>query len=512
MRGLKKLVTGVLAGAMAFAMMFTAGASAQASEVPASGTITVSNTTEGKEYQLYKVFDATFAGSNVAYTYSPKADNDPFLAALENKETSPFVVTNNGSTYNVTVADGASEEKVLEFIKANGPVFNEETKKWEGGNYGTPVKSENGTGKELTFTGLDFGYYFITSSLGATVTINNAAPTANVIDKNQKSTLDKQEAVATDSDGNLQWKYVGMGTVEETVPTQAVGAVVNYKLTGTVTQYIGEEKVTFLKFTDTMSKGLTANNDVKVFVNGKEVTASVTISGGIDTTTTPATANETVTVIKLDTVDAEGKFLYAANATYEITYSATVNEYALDEVQNNKVELTDNNGNDLGTDTTKVVNYNITLTKTDESGNKLADAWFKLYTSATGDTEVPVVLVSGTGDEKSEVDNVYRVAKAGETGVEMATGKTGVIVVKGLKNGAYYFEETKAPAGYNKLTARTDAVTVNGGNGAYTVINHTGSLLPSTGGIGTTIFYIIGGILIVAAVAYFMVRRKANAQ
>ena len=96
----------------------------------------------------------------------------------------------------------------------------------------------------------------------------------------------------------------------------------------------------------------------------------------------------------------------------------------------------------------------------------------------------------------------------------MVTGKTGVIVVKGLKNGDYYFEETAAPAGYNRLTDRKAAKVNNADVPAaeFVVVNKTGSILPSTGGIGTTIFYIVGGVLIAAAFAYFMLRRKAQAE
>ena len=93
----------------------------------------------------------------------------------------------------------------------------------------------------------------------------------------------------------------------------------------------------------------------------------------------------------------------------------------------------------------------------------------------------------------------------------MVVGTTGMIEVKGLKNGDYYFEETEAPLGYNRLTERTEVVTITDADAEIAVDNYTGLELPETGGIGTRIFYIVGGLLIIAGVAYFIVRRKASA-
>ncbi len=509
MKGLKKLLTGILAGAMALTLALGTGSAMPVHAEEGKGEITVSNTTEGKEYKIFKVFDATYSGDNVAYSISKTADAE-FIAALK-AESSPFELTDFGDGYNVIRKTSAKDTDITSFIQANGGTYDEKAKTWSDGHYGAAVQTKTGNGGAITFSGLDYGYYYITSTLGATVTINSAVPNASVIDKNQETTIDKQESV----DGGTTWKYQGQGTVETTTPNQMIGSVVNYKLEGTVTQYVGENKVTFLKFVDTMSSGLSANKDVKVFVAGNDVTATATIEYAGD--------NATVTTITVPTVDAAGEFLYASNAAYEITYSATVNENALGEVQNNEVTLTDNNNSDLGKDKTEVKNYKIVLKKTDSNKHPLADAKFLLYTSAEGDTNIPVVLIEGTGDATSEVNNVYRVAYTEDdlkNAVTMVTGKTGIIEVKGLKNGDYYFEETEAPAGYNKLTERAYASpsvegtmqSIEDNDGLAEVINTTGLRLPSTGGIGTTIFYIIGAVLAIAGIAYFMVRRKADAE
>ena len=135
--------------------------------------------------------------------------------------------------------------------------------------------------------------------------------------------------------------------------------------------------------------------------------------------------------------------------------------------------------------------------------NKLTGAKFKLYDAATDGNEIPVVKVS---------DGVYRVAVAGETGVEIEAGAAQIF---GLDEKTYYLEETVAPAGYNILTERVavaivaDTVNADGIlNSKINVINNAGALLPSTGGMGTTLFYVIGGLLVVCAAVLLVTRKR----
>ena len=449
------------------------------------GSITIQNTVKDKSYEVYKVFDATYSGTNVSYTYD--GSNATFLAALQG-DSSPFTATTNtAGTYNIALKDGKTAADVSTFLTA------------QKANLGSAVKTATGDGKTQTLTGVDYGYYYITTTTGSVVTIDSALKDVTVIDKNEViPPPDKAEQVA-----NGTWTEEPESGNEST--TGNIGDTVKYKVTGSFNRYQGEELVTKITFTDTMSEGLTPNKDVVIKINGTEVSVTPTYSNNDRTWTAEIT---TATVANDGTIT----FNYDTPSTYEITYSAVINENAkIANPENNTFTLKYNDKGDQS-DTTEVVTYKIDLEKVDPSGTKLAGAKFKLYDAATEGNEIPVVLVSGTGDKTSTVDNVYRHAKANETGVEMVTGTTGKIIVQGLANGSYYFEETEAPEGFNKLTARTEATTISDANATITVTNQSGTELPSTGGIGTTIFYIVGAILVIGAGVVLVTRRRMDAQ
>ena len=116
-------------------------------------------------------------------------------------------------------------------------------------------------------------------------------------------------------------------------------------------------------------------------------------------------------------------------------------------------------------------------------------------------------------------DGTYRRAKVGEEGVAIVV-KDGKVRVVGFDNGTYYLEETVAPQGYNKLTARQkfiisdgnlDAVFNEGvfstGSGVH-VVNKTGTMLPETGGMGTVMFISFGMLLVLAAGVLLVTKKR----
>ena len=475
---MKKLIALVLALAM---IMVVAAASA--------ATVTVDNPGDGKTYTYYKVFDVTYNADKTAKTtsYTKKNDSDALFAALTGAD-SPFELeATTSNLYNVSKKSSASDADIRDWL-------------------------QNHVNLLTAHTGSDFedGYYLmmVTNAKGETenaTTFNVEGEDVHIIDKNQSIPgPDKQEMIE-----NGTWVDVGNPGTGDV--TDSVGKTVYYQVVGSFTHYVGTEQVKQLKWTDVMSEGLTADQNVVVTINGTAVEADVTYTVGDD--------GKTTTVITVPTMNGD-TFLYESENTYVVTYSAKINEKAIiDGEEENTVDLkyTDENNEEHETtpDTTIVKVYDITLTKQDgETKAKLAGAKFRLYDHATAGNEIPVVLVTGEGKGDGTADatanNVYRPAKAGETGVEMIVGTTGIIEIQGLGNGSYYFDETEAPKGYNKLPTRTEAVTITNADATIDVDNNKGTELPTTGGIGTTIFYILGGLLVIGAAVILVARKKAQ--
>lgn len=181
---------------------------------------------------------------------------------------------------------------------------------------------------------------------------------------------------------------------------------------------------------------------------------------------------------------------YAQADIVDFNKKGTITIELLESTDNTKVS---------NADETRTYTYEFKLVKTKKDGTELTGAEFKLYDAKTNGNEIKVFEVS-TG--------VYRVAKTAEELAKATTIKVGSAVVEGLDSDkTYYLEEVVQPAGYNILTSRVE-VKLNEKTGlgettnvievVKTVKNFTGTELPSTGGIGTTLFITIGSILVLA--------------
>ena len=196
-----------------------------------------------------------------------------------------------------------------------------------------------------------------------------------------------------------------------------------------------------------------------------------------------------------------------------VAYSATLNENAViaNQTNDNDTRLVYGDENKTEWITTKTKTYEFDLVKTDKDTAKvITGATFKLYDAKTDGNEIPVVKVE---------NGVYRVAVSGETGVVIEAGSP---TIKGLDGGTtYYLEEITAPKGFNKLAARFE-FTIESANkkativenvhqgGGVEVANQKGALLPETGGMGTTIFYILGAILVIGVAVLLITRKRMS--
>ena len=284
-------------------------------------------------------------------------------------------------------------------------------------------------------------------------------------------------------------------------------------------------------FTDTMSTGVTFESIASVTVDGVTLTA--------DQYTATATAGQaggswTLTITDIKSI-SDVNLTDGANIV--VIYNAHLNEKAQvnhesgNTTNQNKVYLEYSNNPNVGgegelgktpEDIVWVFTYEVDNTKVDatDSANKkpLAGAGFRLYDSI-GTNEIGLIY--------DETLSAYRPVRDGETAEEMTSAdSTGVFNIKGLDAGTYVLKETTVPAGYNKcadVTVVINATHVEAEGGAYatttlssdsnvtnTIENKQGSTLPETGGMGTTIFYVAGSILVLAAAILLITRKRMS--
>ena len=392
-----------------------------------------------------------------------------------------------------------------------------------------------GTGTD-SITGLAAGYYLIKNTnveAGEVFTdyILQVVENVTVQPKSGKPTLDKQ--IRHNETG--AWGVVG---------DNQIGDTVDFRTITTVPYVSGYTQYKYVIY-DEMSAGLTSN--VK---NENDVTIKVNDTTELDKKYYTVTVDEknankfTVTVDVLNAIKdgkmVEGNTLY----TY---YTGILNEKAKvynDGKQDNKAYLEYSNNPHDNTTTNKTPEkvvydwtFKMEINKIDgESNAPLSDAKFVL--SKNGNCSLGTIGDDGTPSITTDLidliennDGSYTVAPAGYTGPVVKVMTAGKITIKGLDDATeYYLYETKAPAGYNRLT---DAVkfkitaTYNDTGDSYTsvtaavndveqssvsvqVANNKGSTLPSTGGIGTTLFYVIGGVLMAVAAVLLVTKKRMN--
>ncbi|HFI0357613.1 TPA: SpaH/EbpB family LPXTG-anchored major pilin [Streptococcus suis] len=458
-----------------------------------TGTITIRNASQSQKYTIYKLFDATVTedGSGISYKLPSGKTAQNFGGETW------FDVDSKG---NVTAKAGAnvSSEAFATWAKS----------------FGTEVKSATATDNTLVFTKLTFGYYFVTSSLGAVLTVDSTTPDVTVIDKNETN------PTIPDSNNGGGKKIVAADGTTTSTTTAKIGDTVPFQFKFNATSFVTANGVTkqinSYTITDTPT-ALTINQDsVTVKVGTKTLVK--------DTDYTVAFDNTGKMTVVLTWIKADKSTIYNSPVEVNVAYSAVVTKDAKEGQATNTATLgynsfdpanpTDpNHPDNPDPDTpdtpvnpknpddnkTTVTTHRFTLKKTNEANDTLTGAEFKLYDAVNNGTEIKVV---------KESDGVYRVAQADEQGVAIEAGE---VVIKGLKHSTtYYLEEMKAPNGYNILTER-QAIEVTKDNAAKAnIVNKKGGVLPSTGAIGTTLFYLVGSILLLVALVYTISKRRMN--
>ena len=507
MKHIKKLASLLLALVMVFALATTAFAE------ETTYSITINNSTAGHTYEAYQIFTGDLSGTTLSnIKWGSSVSN---AASLSDAATvAEKLDTNYTGTDKMTVAD------LLEMI-----------------TLGTPAADSGETSNPYVISGLAAGYYLVKDKDGS-LTGDNDSYTEYIVKvvgnvtatpKSSVPTVEKKVADTNDSTGVTSgWQDSADYDIGDSVP---------FQLKATLADNVSSYTTYKVVFHDTLSKGLTYNNDAKVHIDGTE-------TNGFTVTATVNADGITTLTVSCDDVKALG----AGNSSViTVEYTAKLNENAVlgsagnpNEVyleysnNPNKSEEGNNETGETPKDVVIVFTYKTIINKVDSENRPLTGAAFKLEK-----------LIKG----KDGAADTWTTVK--EFAVDETTTS---FTFSGLDDGQYKLTETKTPAGYNTIdpiyfvieathdetadapTLKTlnayltdangnkqtemkggESVNINlgtvdltAGSITTTVVNKSGSELPSTGGIGTTIFYVLGGVLVLAAVVLLVTKKRMS--
>ena len=489
----RKILSLVLALVMVMGLAATAFAEGDGATTTKPGSITITNAVVGQTYTIYQILDLeSYNPEKKIYAYKANPAWEEWL-----KKDAQAYVSFNPQGY-VTWVEGAD---AAAFAKA--------AQKYAKDNSITNQGSVTASATTVSFTDLDLGYYLVDSTLGTLCSLDTTNPNVKMKEKNEAPTNVK--TVEEDSTGD----YVNKNDAD-------IGQTVNFK--SVITAQPGAEKYVFH---DIMSNGLTLDkasikiDDVAVTnpdgsdVAGDNYTVSYPSGEGADKCTFEIAFGQSY----LDTITKA--------TTITITYSATLNENAVIAGEGNlntsKLSYGDSSNTQTTPDSeTKTYTWKLPIYKYHKDGETkkaLAGAEFILYKGS----EEP-------NRDYAQVDGGKLIGwtKTKAEATTLVSGDDGMIAVEGLDADTYYLEETKAPGGYNKLAGPvkveiSHAVTDEGAHMTHTlkqdttnveevgIENNSGTELPSTGGIGTTIFYVLGSILVIGAVVLLITKKRMSA-
>lgn len=494
-KAMKKLMAALLAVAMVCAMAIPAFAADGAVHSSSSdGKITIKNAVKDQTYKIYRILDLQYNETANSFRY---VKNDKWGTFVDTQDTYLVVDDKTGVVTwkkGVSTADNDTPIKTLavaagRYVKDNTSLTADDTK-----------VADSST---VEFTGLPLGWYLVVSDLttDAICSIDTTAKNVTIKEKNGAPTVEKEVEYASGS-----WGKGNDGNVGDTVNFQTTINVTD----GDPTNYVLHDK---------MSKGLTfKENSIAVKVNDTLIT------------------NYTVEYTNTDKCTFEISFpngTLHTNDTVVVTYSATINNDAVVGTTGNENETWlkygDNGETTHGKTKTYTWSFNIFKYFTDSNNDMqyLADVEFVLYRkdNTANKTEYAQFNSNNKLTGWTEAEN---------EATKLKTNATSTVAVEGLDAGTYFLKEITTPGGFNGLTSDVEVKITSSCNiltGAtyaveYKMVNEEGftdtdeqekvvpienkrgTTLPGTGGIGTTIFYVVGGGLMVAAAILLITKKR----
>ena len=445
MKNIKKLFGLLFAFVFALVQVNAAG----------NGSITINKAVVDETYSIYRILDLeTYDKDAEHYIYRANANFEAFIKSDEGQK---YLVAQNSNGTGATYYVWKTGADVVEFSKA--------ALAWaKKNNVTTTVAPKKATSTIVKFDNLPLGYYLVDTTTGSLLNLTTTNPDAVI---NEKNTVEPKVDKDVKEDSTGLYGKTNDATIGDTIDFKA-----------TITTGAGYTKYVLR---DTMSAGLTFNADsVNVKVGDTPVNAS-------NYTVTPNKDGYTFVVEFKDSYIVT----LPKNTKIEVYYTATLNENAVVEGNGNPNELDLAYGENKTTDKVKTTTYtykfNI-IKKDGETNTKLEGATFKLFDK--NNNIIYVELIE---------NNVYRVT----TEKNAVLINAGEATIEGLDADTYYLEEVTAPTGYNKLTSKVEVIISKvGSNNTFSrftaeVLNYTGSELPETGGMGTTLFLTLGSILVI---------------
>ena len=496
-----KLIKKIAAIMFAFMMVVSMSCNVKADDTTTAttgetGTITINNAIPEQTYTIYKILDLeSYSPKEVDgketgnFAYKPSSEWKSFIEGGSVKDIY-FTFDGEYVSWKENADPAAFAKLALDYAKQNGNIVKTFYKK------SAPAASAGQATSTLTFEVPSLGYYLVDSSVGTLCSLDTTKPAATIQEKNGVPSVDKiiTSGGVVSADGKYNSASIGDTVYFKTTITAQPGAQ-NYVLH------------------DKMTDGLTFNNTVEVKKGEPPVETSdytLKTSDFNDDCTFEIVFGQTF----CDDLQKDEKIT--------VTYSATLNENAVIAGEGNKNETWlkygENNNLETTHPTTDTKTFEMHVFKfykdkrNSDKETGLADAVFTLSKKSDG-TE-PIKLT-----KTNENSNIYKVDKNGAIS-KITTPTGGKFTIQGLGAGTYYLTETKQPAGYNKLSGPVTVVIDE--NGKVTVGNETnpvdkvgvenktGTVLPSTGGAGTTMIYLIGGALVLGSGVVLVTKRRVK--